>query len=43
MDALIERANKGQAPDLDEAIENLKVYLAGRLEYLDGLWGEEAD
>jgi hypothetical protein len=43
MDAIIERANKGSAPDLDEAIWNLKTYLAERLEYLDGLWGETAD
>jgi hypothetical protein len=43
MDALIEQANKGQAPDLDEAICSLKTYLSGRLEYLDGLWGEDGD
>jgi hypothetical protein len=43
MDAIIERANKGSAPRLDEAVCNLKAYLAGRLEYLDGLWGEDAD
>jgi hypothetical protein len=43
MDAVLERAGRGQSPDLDEAIGNLKTYLAERLEYLDGLWGETAD
>jgi hypothetical protein len=43
MDAVIERANEGSAPQLDETVENLKTYLAERLDYLDGLWGEDED
>lgn len=40
MDRMIGSAHKdSEMKDYDVAIENLKDYLAGRLEYLDGLWG----
>lgn len=39
MDRIMERAHK-QTQDYDTAIEDLKEYFAGRLEYLDSLWAE---